>query len=938
MKSATRNENGSASSLAAAEPRRLMEDQRRERNWKRFGPYLAERQWGTVREDYSAEGTCWEYFPHDHARSRTYRWGEDGLLGMTDRQGRMCFALALWNGADPILKERLFGLTGPEGNHGEDVKEHYFYLDSTPTHSYMKALYKYPQRAYPYAWLVDENRRRGKDQAEFELVDTGVFDDHRYFDVFAEYAKASPDDILITITIANRGPQAAPIALLPTIWFRNTWSWGRTGEGYTTRPNIAADANGGMRLEHPSMGSYRLAIQPDTTSGRAPELLFTENESNTERLFGAPSTTPYVKDAFHAYVIDARADAVNPDRQGTKAAALYRMMVPAGEEVRVRLRLTATDEITGTPPFADFEAITNARRAEADAFYEAKTGPLSADERLAVRQAYAGLLWSKQFFHYDVRAWLEGDPANPAPPESRRQGRNTEWGHLYNRDVLSMPDKWEYPWFAAWDLAFHMIPFARIDPEFAKEQLVLMTREWYMHPNGQLPAYEFAFGDVNPPVHAWAAWRVYKIAVDANGNRDGVFLARMFNKLLLNFTWWVNRKDAEGRNLFSGGFLGLDNIGVFDRSKPLPTGGHLEQADGTAWMAFFCATMLSMALELAKTEPAYEDMASKFFEHFVHITDAMNSLGGTGLWDEQDGFFYDKLHVGNHEAPLRVRSLVGLLPLIAVEVLDDETIGRLPAFRSRMRWFLKNRPDLAERVSLAAGSSTNGKQADGHALLAIPSRERLVKVLRYMLDESEFLSPFGIRSVSKVHERDPYRFFHAGEEFRVDYVPAESNTGLFGGNSNWRGPIWMPVNYLLVEALERYHHFYGDDLKVECPVGSGRFLNLQEVASELSGRLGRIFLANEKGHRPCHAGDDRFASDPHWRELVLFHEYFHGDNGRGVGASHQTGWTALAIRFIEDLARARAAAATEHASAHSVRAKGVDTIAVGSTLLNGGAP
>ena len=892
------------------EQRRLDADGRRENNWKRFGPYLAERQWGTVREDYSADGTCWDYFPHDHARSRVYRWGEDGLLGMCDRQGRLCFSVALWNGADPILKERLFGLTGPQGNHGEDCKEQYFYLDSTPTHSYMKALYKYPQRAYPYAWLVEENARRGKAQPEFELGDTGAFDDDRYFDVFAEYAKASPDDILITLTVANRGPEAAPLTLLPTVWFRNTWSWGREGEGYTDKPLVAATGDGHIELVHPAMGRYRLAVEPDPLTGQAPELVFTENETNTARVFGVPNANPYVKDAFHEYVVGGRAGSVNPERRGTKAAAVYRMLVPARGEVRVRLRLTLADElVAGRSPFDDFDEVVATRRAEADQFYDAKTGLLSADERLAVRQAYAGLLWSKQFFHYDVRAWLEGDPAHPAPPRSRKLGRNAEWGHLYNRDVLSMPDKWEYPWFAAWDLAFHMIPFARIDPDFAKEQLLLLTREWYMHPNGQLPAYEFAFGDVNPPVHAWAAWRVYKIAVDGEGKRDRVFLGRMFKKLLLNFTWWVNRKDAEGRNLFSGGFLGLDNIGVFDRSRPLPTGGHLEQADGTAWMAFFCATMLSMAIELAKTDPSYEDMASKFFEHFVHITDAMNALGGNGLWDEQDGFFYDKLHAQGQEQPLRVRSLVGLLPIIAVEVLEDEAMAGLHAFRRRMRWFLENRRDLAGHVSTSAADTGHG-----HMLLAIPSRERLVKVLRYMLDESEFLSPYGIRSVSKVHERAPYRFFHGGEEFRVDYVPGESDTGLFGGNSNWRGPIWMPVNYLLVEALERYHHFYGDSLRVECPVGSGKYLNLKDVAREISGRLGRIFLAGEGGHRPCHAGDPRFAEDPNWNELVLFHEYFHGETGRGVGASHQTGWTALAIRFIEDIARARAEA-TEDAGA-----------------------
>ena len=906
----------------AAEPelRRLEQDRTRERNWKRFGPYLSERQWGTVREDYSEGGTCWDYFPHDHARRRAYRWGEDGLLGICDRQGRLCFALALWNGADPILKERLFGLTGPEGNHDEDVKEQYFYLDSTPTHSYMRALYKYPQAAFPYTRLVEENRRRGKADPELELEDTGVFDDGRYFDVFAEYAKDAPDDILIALTIANRGPEVAPITVLPTVWLRNTWSWGRTGEGYADRGTICAVDDGEIAITHPELGAFRLSLENAPGQHHPPELVFTENETNVEALYGASNRTPFVKDAFHAYLVEGHAGAVNPARKGTKAAGIHRLTIPAGGEVRLRLRLTGALETAGSrggrlgavaavdepgDPFADFDAIFAARRGECQGFYRAKTGPLTDDERVAVTQAYAGLLWSKQFYHIDIRAWLEGDPGQPPPPARRAGVRNSEWKHLYNRDVISMPDKWEYPWFAAWDLSFHMIPFARIDPDFAKEQLVLLTREWYMHPNGQLPAYEFAFGDVNPPVHAWAAWRVYKIAVDAHGHRDRVFLARVFNKLLLNFTWWVNRKDAEGRNLFSGGFLGLDNIGVFDRSRPLPTGGHLEQADGTAWMAFFCATMLSMALELARSEPAYEDMASKFFEHFVHITDAMNALGGKGLWDDQDGFYYDNLHLEQNgvdtERPLRVRSLVGLLPLIAAEVLENEIIDRLPAFKRRMNWFLENRPDLAGRV-IRSGSDHE------HILLAIPSRDRLVKVLGYMLDESEFLSPHGIRSLSKVHEKRPYRFFHAGEEFRVDYVPGESNTGLFGGNSNWRGPIWMPVNYLLVEALERYHHFYGDALKVECPTGSGRWLDLEQVARELAARLGGIFLADERGRRPCHADDARFATDPHWRQLVLFHEYFHGETGRGVGASHQTGWTALAIRFIEDQARARTAA------------------------------
>ena len=896
--------------LRTAEERRLAADARRESNWKRFGPYLAERQWGTVREDYSANGDSWHYFPHEHARSRAYRWGEDGVLGITDRECRLCFALALWNGKDPILKERLFGLTGPEGNHGEDVKESYFYLDSTPTHSYMKGLYKYPQRAFPYDALVAENGRRSRLEREYELVDTGAFDDGRYFDVTVEHAKASPDDILVTITIANRGPVAAPLVVLPTLWFRNTWSWGREGEGYWKGARLTAGAasmgasegEAEILAEHPTLGRYRLAIERGP-GGVAPELLFTENETNSTRLFASPNATPFVKDAFHAAIVEGRADAVNPASTGTKAAAVHRLTLAPGAEVRLRLRLTVAEEVArGADPFADFDAVVARRRAEADAFFAARTPPRAPAEQTIVRQAYAGLLWSKQFYHYDLQAWLEGDPACPPPPSERKSGRNADWLNLYNRDVLSMPDKWEYPWFAAWDLAFHMLPFARIDPTFAKEQLVLMTREWYMHPNGQLPAYEWNFSDVNPPVHAWAAWRVYKIAVDEHGHRDRIFLARTFQKLLLNFTWWVNRKDADGKNLFSGGFLGLDNIGVFDRSKPLPTGGHLEQADGTAWMAFYCATMLSMALELARTEPAYEDMASKFFEHFIHIADAMNALGEAGLWDEQDGFYYDEIHLADdgvkREIPLRVRSVVGLLPLIAVEVLEQGTIDHLPAFKKRMQWFLENRRDLM-------GGVTFGAEHQGHVLLALPSRERLERTLRYMLDENELLSPFGIRSLSKIHET-PYRLDFEGQEFSVDYEPGESRSFLFGGNSNWRGPVWMPVNYLIVEALQRYHHFYGDELRVECPTGSGKWMSLGEVAHELSRRLASLFQADGGGARPCHGDNNaRYASDPHWRDLLLFHEYFHADTGRGVGATHQTGWTALVIRLIEDLAKAR---------------------------------
>jgi len=885
-----------------AEAERLDEDARRARNWKRWGPYLSERQWGTVREDYSPDGDCWGYLPHDHARSRAYRWGEDGLLGFCDRQGRLCFAVALWNGADPILKERLFGLTGPEGNHGEDVKECYYYLDATPTHSYNKALYKYSQRAYPYAELVAENGRRGKHEPEYELVDTGVFDGGRYFDVQVEYAKGAPEDVLIRVTVTNRGPDSATLHLLPTLWFRNMWAWGRTGEKYGPKPSLALQRDR-VIANHWSLGQYELAADRAST-GAEPRWLFTENESNFERVFGAPNAQPYVKDAFHAYVIDQRHDRVNPAMDGTKAAAYYQLVMSASETVTVSLRLTSTAG-TVEGPFGDaFDRTFSLRQQEADTFYATRIPEgLSSDERSVARQAYAGLLWSKQFYHYAVEEWLDGDPAQPPPPASRGTGRNSDWGHLYNADVISMPDKWEYPWYAAWDLAFHMVPIARVDPTFAKEQLILLLREWYMHPNGQIPAYEFAFGDVNPPVHAWAVWRVYKMT-GPRGKRDRVFLARAFHKLLLNFTWWVNRKDPEGQNLFAGGFLGLDNIGVFDRSKPLPTGGHLEQADGTAWMAFFCSTMLSIALELASEDPSYEDVASKFFEHFVAITDAMNSLGGSGLWDDTDGFYYDWLHVDGDYLPLRVRSMVGLIPLFACEVIEERVITKLPGFTKRMRWFLTNRPELARHTSYMSSADIDGH---GNRLLAIPSKERLTSVLRYLLDETEFLSEHGVRSVSRAHAADPYIFRHGSEEFRVQYDPAESSSGVFGGNSNWRGPVWFPLNYLLVEALERYHHFYGDAFQVECPVGSGQMLTLGAVATELSSRLSRIFLRGEAGHRACHGRDPRYASDPYWRELVLFHEYFDGDTGRGIGASHQTGWTALVVRCLEAVAKRREA-------------------------------
>jgi len=880
------------------EDRRLREDAGREKNWKRWGPYLSERQWGTVREDYSSDGTCWDYFPHDHARSRAYRWGEDGLLGITDRECRLCFALALWNGRDPILKERLFGLTGPEGNHGEDAKECYYYLDSTPTHSYMRALYKYPQAEFPYAWLADENRRRGKHEREFELADTGVFEGNRYFDVVAEYAKASPDDILIRITVANRGPDATTLHLLPTLWFRNTWSWGCTHEGCELKPAIREIEPGVLQTQHASLGRMRLTASPQS-NGEPPRFLFTENETNSERIFGTPNEIHFVKDAFHDYVIHGRENATNPAALGTKAASHYALTVPAGGESHVELRLFAEVEPQREPLGPEFDRAFTERRREADEFYATRiAGDPSRPEGHVARQAYAGLLWSKQFYHYVIKDWLAGDPGQPPPPAERRRGRNHDWPHVFNRDVLSMPDKWEYPWFAAWDLAFHMIPMAKIDPQFAKDQLLLFLREWYMHPNGQIPAYEFAFDDVNPPVHAWACWRVYKLT-GARGGRDRLFLARAFQKLLLNFTWWVNRKDPEGNNLFSGGFLGLDNIGVFDRSRPLPTGGYLEQADGTAWMAFYCGTMLSMALELASEDPAYEDLASKFFEHFVAITDAMNTLGGSGLRDEQDGFYYDQLHVDGQMIPMKIRSMVGLIPLFAVEVFDDRVLRRLPGFSKRARWFMENRKDLSRHISYM---DCPDDPSNARRLLAIPSRERLDRVLRYLLDENEFLSPFGIRSLSRAHKDRPYVFHVGSEEYRVDYVPAESTSGLFGGNSNWRGPIWFPVNFLLAEALERYHYYYGDSFRVECPVGSGRMMNLREVAQEIERRLSRIFLRDGSGRRACHGSDDRYANDPHWRDLVLFYEYFDGDNGRGVGASHQTGWTSLVTRCLDKCA------------------------------------
>lgn len=876
---------------------RLVEDARRVKNWKRWGPYLSERQWGTVREDYSADGRCWDYFPFEHSHARAYRWGEDGILGFTDRECRLCFAIALWNGADPVLKERLFGLAHHQGNHGEDVKETYFYLASTPTHSYVKGLYKYPQCEFPYEDLVRENARRSRMEPEYELEDTGVFGENRYFDVTVEYAKAQPDDILIRVTIANRGPDPATLRLLPTLWFRNTWSWGRLSEG---RPKVRRLDEYRIAAEHPTLGNLQFMFPPER-NGAVPPVLFTENETNFERLFGVSMGQRYVKDAFHDYLIHGRREAVCPEQHGTKSAADYLLKMVAGETTILRFRLS-NGELNPDSIGEDFENVFKQRIAEAERFYtERLPKQISAEERNVAVQAYGGLLWNKQFYNYVVREWLDGDPGQPTPPPERKRGRNHEWTYLYNRDVISMPDKWEYPWYASWDLAFHMVTLAGIDPDFAKDELIRFLREWYMHPSGQIPACEFEFSDVNPPVHAWAAWRVYKITAAA-GHRDRRFLARVFQKLLLNFTWWVNRKDPDGNNLFAGGFLGLDNIGLFDRSKPLPNGGTLLQADGTAWMAFYCGTMLSMALELASGDPGYEDMASKFFEHFVAIADAMNWLGGEGLWDENDGFYYDRLQINGDIRPMRVRSMVGLVPLIAAENLACSTISRLPGFSKRLEWFLENRTDLARQISYMEPM----ERAEGNLfLLAIPSRERLERVLRYMFDENEFYSPFGLRSVSLFHRDHPYVLMEDGREYRVDYEPGESRTCLFGGNSNWRGPIWFPLNYLIIEALERYFRFYGDTFRIECPTGSGQMMNLKQAAAHLNDRLCRLFVPDGSGIRPCHGSIEQFANDPHWRDLVLFHEFFHADTGKGLGASHQTGWTALIARCLEDRALER---------------------------------
>ncbi|NJN85930.1 MAG: glucosidase [Leptolyngbyaceae cyanobacterium SL_7_1] len=882
-----------------AEAQRLDDARTQSVHWRRWGPYLSDRQWGTVREDYSPDGTAWDYFPHDQARSRAYRWGEDGIAGISDNHQRLCFAIALWNGVDPILKERFFGLTGNQGNHGEDVKEYYFYLDSTPTHSYMKMLYKYPQAEFPYARLEEENQRRGRHQPEFELLDTGVFEQNRYFDVLVEYAKATADDLLIQISISNRGDRLQTLRLLPTLWFRNTWSW-----DHSEKPVLkAVQSSSASTIEasHPQLGQVQLSCN-QTPGGQAVPLLFTENETNYQRIFAAQNHSPYVKDGIDQYIVHGQTDAVNPAQVGTKAAADYSLTLAAGETQVIQLRLCPTPDNGSTasnPLFGEaFEAILQQRQREADEFYHhLMPACLGSDRGTIQRQALAGMLWNKQYFYYVVDEWLKGDPASPPPPPGRKRGRNREWRHLHNEDILSMCDKWEYPWFAAWDLAFHTIPLAMIDPDFAKQQLDVMTREWYMHPNGQIPAYEWAFSDVNPPVHAWATWRVYKIEQKMYGRKDRQFLERVFQKLLLNFTWWVNRKDRNGRNIFEGGFLGMDNVGVFDRSAELPTGGFLEQSDGTSWMGMYCLNLLTIALELAKENPVYEDIATKFFEHFLYIADAMNKIGDseTSLWDGEDGFYYDVLHLPTGEqVRLKVRSMVGLIPLFAVETLEPETLEQLPGFKKRVEWFMRNRPGLRDNVACMEKQGVGARR-----LLAIAYREKLRRILEKMLDETEFLSDYGIRSVSKYHATHPYRFYVNQQEYRVDYEPAESSTGLFGGNSNWRGPIWMPVNYLLIESLQKFHYYLGDGFKVECPTGSGKWMNLWEVAAELSQRLTRIFLKDESGRRPVYGNTTPFQTDAHWQDLILFYEYFHGDQGAGIGASHQTGWTGLVAKLIQ---------------------------------------
>jgi hypothetical protein len=898
----------SGSPASHAEYSRLEEAREKRVLWKKWGPYVSERQWGTVREDYSADGNAWNYFPHDHARSRAYRWGEDGLAGVSDDQQRLCFAIALWNGRDPILKERLFGLTNSEGNHGEDVKEYYFYLDSTPTHSYMKYLYKYPHAAFPYLDLVETNRRRSRDELEYELLDTGVFADNRYFDVFVEYAKAGADDLLIRIEVYNRGPEPAALHVLPTLWFRNTWSWG----GDVPKPVLSGDG-GRIHAFHPDLGDYTLQIDGEH------ELLFTENESNAQRLWGQANASPYVKDAFHEYLIAARHQAVNPAHTGTKAAAHVELSVPPGGSKVVRLRLSARPS---GDAFNTFDSIVAKCRSEADHFYDSITpASLTEDQRRVHRQALAGMLWSKQYYYFDLDKWLDEHGAHPLIGDRQNRIRNADWFHMFNSDVISMPDKWEYPWYAAWDLAFHTITLSLVDFDFAKDQLLLMLKSLYAHPNGQIPAYEWNFSDVNPPVHAWATLFLFNLEKRA-GRADVRFLEHSFQGLMLNFNWWVNRKDPQGRNVFAGGFLGLDNIGVFDRSSPLPTGGYLDQADGTAWMAFYCQTMLEIALVLAEVDAMYEEVAFRFLEHFFWITYAMDRIGENHdeLWDEQDGFFYDLLHLPNGETMrLKVRSMVGLLPLCAATVLEPPKEGRLTRLKELIALFRKRHPELLTQIAPADDSFIGYAQ---RRLASVCNKEKLVRILGYLLDEREFLGPYGIRSLSKYHDEHPLALNFGGQDYTVGYLPAESNNGMFGGNSNWRGPVWMPVNALIIRGLLNMYQFYGDDFRVECPTGSGTQMTLFEVAKELSRRLSAIFLRDSSGQRPVYGGTHIFQSDPYWRDYLLFYEYFHGDNGAGLGASHQTGWTGLVAVLLDLFARVTAKDALERpktAVAHPMR-------------------
>ena len=881
----------------SAEAKRLEENRERKAYWTRWGPYVSERQWGTVREDYSEDGSAWDYFSHQDSLSRAYRWGEDGIAGICDNHQRLCFALAFWNERDPILKEKMFGLTGSQGNHGEDVKEYYFYLDNTPTHSYMKYLYKYPQGEYPYADLVTENQRRSKHEPEYELLDTAIFDEDKYFDIFIEYAKNTDEDVFIKITAHNRGDEEKPLHILPTLWFRNTWSWFDNVEKPRLKVYDQKQEYSIIEAAHPSLGRRWLYCQ------NSEGLLFTENETNNRLLFGSENTSPYVKDGINNYVVNGDKDAVNPDKIGTKFAPHYKLSIPPGESKTVVLRLCDSDSLT--EPFAELEAIFTQKKQEADEFYHwINPHDIPDDQRNVQRQAFAGMLWSKQFYYYVVEDWLQGDSDTIPPPESRKYGRNSQWKHLFNDDIISMPDKWEYPWYAAWDLAFHLVPLAILDPDYAKLQLSRLTREWYMHPNGQIPAYEWAFSDVNPPVEAWAAWQIYTLEQKYWGRQDKDFLERIFQKLLLNFTWWVNREDAGGNNVFEGGFLGLDNIGIFDRSSELPTGGYLEQADATSWMGMYSLGMLHIALELAQDLPPYEDIASKFFEHFLYIAEAMNHIGdGVALWDEEDGFYYDAINFPDGgRCMLKVRSLVGLIPILGVNVLEPETIKNLPGFEKRLEWFINNRPDLKKNVACMETEGMNAKRllALCYATKRNDGREnKLQRLLRYMFDEAEFLSSHGIRSVSKYHAHNPFVMEVNGEKYQVDYEPAESTSSMFGGNSNWRGPVWFPINYLLLEALQNFHKYLGDDFKIEFPTGSGDYKNLQEIIIELSLRMTRIFLRDRAGDRPVFGGMEKFQQNPYWRDYVYFHEYFHGDNGAGLGASHQTGWTGIVAYLIQ---------------------------------------